>query len=42
MEILMKHIVEKSQLDTSNLPNGIEVSSWKPQHIITNKMQEDG
>jgi len=42
MEKLMKHIVDKKQLDTSKWPKGIEVSSWKLQHIITNKMQEDG
>ncbi|KAG0520744.1 hypothetical protein BDA96_08G100600 [Sorghum bicolor] len=28
--------------DTSKWPKGIEVSSWELQHIITNKMQEDG
>ncbi|KAG0521240.1 hypothetical protein BDA96_08G144500, partial [Sorghum bicolor] len=42
MEKLMKHIVDKKQLDTSKWPKGIEVSSWELQHIITNKMQEDG
>ena len=41
MERLIKHVAEKIQLDTSKWVHDIQVSSWKPRHMITEQMQKD-